>query len=497
MAQYFHSYPANKPSGVERLGDVPAHWKIRRIRTVAEMRVSNVDKHTKEGEFPVRLCNYADVYKNDRITPAMPFMYATASQDEIERFHLEKGDVLITKDSETWDDIGVPALVAESADNLVSGYHLALLRPFSEALGAYLAWTLQSKAVAYQFHVRANGVTRYGLTHTGIQSVRIPLPSLPEQAAIVRFLDHADGRIRRYIRAKQKLIPLLEEQKQAIIHQAVTGQINVRTGQPYPAYKDSGVEWLGDVPEHWQLLRLKDVAQVQTGLTLGKDYRSTRTISRPYLRVANVQAGCLDLTHVKSIDVPQDEAARTTLLTGDVLMTEGGDIDKLGRGCVWRNEIPGCLHQNHVFAVRCGGLLSPEFLVGLMGSIHGRAYFEFTAKQTTNLASTNSSTLRKFPVLLPVLEEQAAILNVISEETNALDNAIGRAKREIDLIQEYRNRLIADVVTGKLDVREAAAELSDQGNETEPRDESDDVTDKANIPDWTWAARNGRRTNRK
>ena len=287
-----------------------------------------------------------------------------------------------------------------------------------------------------------------------------PIPPIIEQTAIVRFLDHADRRIRRYIRAKQKLIALLEEQKQAIIHQAVTGQIDVRTGLPYPTYKPSGVEWLDDVPEHWQLLRLKDVAQVQTGLTLGKDYRSTRTISRPYLRVANVQAGCLDLTHVKSINVPLNEADRTTLLTGDVLMTEGGDIDKLGRGCVWRDEIPGCLHQNHIFAVRCRrGLLSPEFLVGLMGSIHGRAYFEFTAKQTTNLASTNSSTLRKFPIFLPALEEQVAILNVISEETNALDNAIGRSKREIDLIQEYRTRLIADVVTGKLDVRGAATEL--------------------------------------
>ena len=301
---------------------------------------------------------------------------------------------------------------------------------------------------------------RQNLDWSDFKHLPCSIAPLSEQAVIVRFLDHADRHIRRYIRAKQKLIALLEEQKQAIIHQAVTGQIDVRTGQPYPTYKPSGVEWLDDVPEHWQLLRLKDVAQVQTGLTLGKDYRSTRTISRLYLRVANVQAGCLDLTHVKSINVPLNEADRTTLLTGDVLMTEGGDIDKLGRGCVWRDEIPGCLHQNHIFAVRCRrGLLSPEFLVGLMGSIHGRAYFEFTAKQTTNLASTNSSTLRKFPIFLPALEEQVAILNVISEETNALDNAIGRSKREIDLIQEYRTRLIADVVTGKLDVRGAATEL--------------------------------------
>ena len=165
-----------KPSGVPWLGDVPAHWEIRRLRTVAEMRVSNVDKHTKKGEFPVRLCNYVDVYKNERITQAMHFMSATASQDEIKRFRLERDDVLITKDSETWDDIGVPALVTESADDLLSGYHLALLRPFKEMLGAYLARTLQNKKAAYQFHVRANGVTRYGLTHVGIQSILIPLP---------------------------------------------------------------------------------------------------------------------------------------------------------------------------------------------------------------------------------------------------------------------------------------------------------------------------------
>ena len=266
MAHDPDSYPAYKPSGVERLGDVPAHWEIRRIRTVAEMRVSSVDKHTKEGEFPVHLCNYADVYKNDRISPAMPFMNATASQEEIERFHLERGDVLITKDSETWDDIGVPALVAESADDLLSGYHLALLRPFRETLGAFLARCLESKPVAYQFHVRANGVTRYGLTHTGIQSVRIPLPPLLEQRGIVRFLDHANRRIRRYIRAKEKLIGLLEKQKQAIIHQAVTGKIDVRTGQPYPAYKPSGVEWLGKVPEHWGRVSLGAAADsVQTG----------------------------------------------------------------------------------------------------------------------------------------------------------------------------------------------------------------------------------------
>ena len=217
-----------KPSGAEWLGDVPAHWEVRRLRTVAEMRVSNVDKHTKENEFPVRLCNYVDVYKNDRITQEMSFMKATASRDEIERFRLKQDDVLITKDSEAWDDIGVPALVTEPADDLISGYHLALLRPLKQMLGAYLARTLQSKAIAYQFHVEAKGVTRYGLTHAGIQSVGLPLPPLPEQIAIVRYLDKATADIDTAISRARRQIELLQEYRTRLIADVVTGKLDVR-----------------------------------------------------------------------------------------------------------------------------------------------------------------------------------------------------------------------------------------------------------------------------
>ena len=243
-------YPCYKPSGVPWLGYVPVHWEVRRLRTVADMRVSNVDKHTREDEVPVRLCNYIDVYKNDLIRQEMSFMKATASQSEVERFRLERDDVLITKDSEAWNDIGVPALVAETADDLICGYHLALLRPFKAILGPYLARTLQTTCAAYQFHVRANGVTRYGLTHSGIQSVSTPLPPLPDQRAIVRYLDYVDRRIRRYLTAKRKLIALLEEEKQAVVNRAVTRGLD-----PNVYLKPSGVEWLGDVPKHWDVAR--------------------------------------------------------------------------------------------------------------------------------------------------------------------------------------------------------------------------------------------------
>ena len=218
-----------KPSGVDWLGDVPAHWEVRRLRTVAEMRVSNVDKHVQDGELPVRLCNYVDVYKNDCITEDIAFMQATATAAEIERFRLEGGDILVTKDSETWNDIGVPALVEHTAEDLVCGYHLALLRPAKSSLdGAYLLRALQSPTVGYQFHVSANGVTRYGLKHEAIKSVQLPLPPLSEQRAIAAHLDQATAAIDTAIDNARRQAERMAEYRASLIAHVVTGKLDVR-----------------------------------------------------------------------------------------------------------------------------------------------------------------------------------------------------------------------------------------------------------------------------
>ena len=451
IAKPIKPYPAMKDSGVPWLGEVPKHWRLPRLGALLRER--------GETNGDGRVSEVLSVLRERGVIPyAEKGNIGNRKSEDITRYKVVRlDDIVVNCMNVIIGSVGISSYIG-----CLSPVYYVLTRRSERDHPGYLNAYFQTQSFQESLVRIGNGILahRMRIPMELLKCEPFPRPPSEEQAAIVRFLDHADRRIRRYIRAKQRLIASLEEQKQAIIHQAVTGQVDVRTGQPYPAYKPSGVEWLGDVPEHWQLLRLKNVAHVQTGLTLGKDYRGTRTTSRPYLRVANVQEGCLDLTHVKSIDVPLNEADRATLLTGDVLMTEGGDIDKLGRGCVWRDEISKCLHQNHIFAVRCKhGLLSPEFLVGLMASQHGRAYFELTAKQTTNLASTNSSTLRAFPMPLPVLEEQVAIHTVLSEETNAMDHAMGQAEREIDLMREYRTRLIADVVTGKLDVREAATGL--------------------------------------
>ncbi len=276
-------YSTYKSSGTEWLGDVPAHWEVKRLRHASEMRVSNVDKHTKEYESRVSLCNYVDVYNNEYITERIEFMSATATLAEIGRFRLEVGDVLITKDSEKWDDIGVPALVQHVADDLICGYHLALLRSSKSKLdGGFLFRALQSPVVSSQFHVEAKGVTRYGLTHDSIKSIQLPIPPIFEQRAIAAFLDHETAKIDALVSKKERLIELLQEKRVALISHTVTKGLD-----PDAPMKDSGIEWLGEIPAHWEVLRLRYL--IEDKLTYGANAAAEYVDSNwpRYLRITD------------------------------------------------------------------------------------------------------------------------------------------------------------------------------------------------------------------
>ena len=205
-----------------------------------------------------------------------------------------------------------------------------------------------------------------------------------------------------------------------------------------------------------RLVSLKRVSGIQTGLTLGKVYEGP-LIERPYLRVANVQDGHLELQDVTTIEVPDEVAHRVELRPGDVLMTEGGDLDKLGRGTIWSGEIPDCLHQNHIFAIRCfKHKLLPAFLAYLTASRYGRDYFEATGKRTTNLASTNSRKVGLFPIPRPSIEEQDAICRYLDEKLNHISHIVFGIESQIATLTAYRKLLIHECVTGQRRITERA-----------------------------------------
>lgn len=217
-----------KPSSIEWLGDIPEHWEVRKLKYVANCFPSNIDKHSKEDEKQVRLCNYTDVYKNDFITNDMNLMLATATENQIEKFSLQIGDVIITKDSETANDIAVPAVVKEELENVVCGYHLSVLRPYSKLIGEYLFRVLQCKPINIQFEVCSNGVTRVGLGVYDMKKAQIPVPPLTEQTAIVSHIEKETSIITKTIATIEKEITLVQEYKTVLIAEAVTGKIDVR-----------------------------------------------------------------------------------------------------------------------------------------------------------------------------------------------------------------------------------------------------------------------------
>jgi type I restriction enzyme S subunit len=218
--------------------------------------------------------------------------------------------------------------------------------------------------------------------------------------------------------------------------------------------KDSGISWLGEVPAHWNVTRLKFVASVQTGIAKGKDTQGKETIAVPYLRVANVQDGHLALDEIAMIEIEPEQLDRYRLQSGDVLMNEGGDFDKLGRGAVWNGEIVDCIHQNHVFAVRPHGV-SSGWLNQITGSDYAQFYFMGRSKQSTNLASISSTNIMELPVLIPPDTERNAILVFIERESVKLNAVHAEAERSIKLLRERRSALIAAAVAGKIDVRAA------------------------------------------
>ena len=218
-----------KYSGIEIIGEIPKHWEVEKIKNISQVKPSNIDKKSKENEPPVLLCNYTDVYNNEFITMDIDFMKATTTPDQIKKLSLDVGDIIITKDSESADDIAVPAIVTENLENVVCGYHLAVIKPDTNIINPKFLFRLfESDRINKQFELGANGVTRFGLGSYPINNAYICKPPLNEQGEIVQYLDIETSKIAKATDKILKHIELLEEYKSSLIHHVVTGKIDVR-----------------------------------------------------------------------------------------------------------------------------------------------------------------------------------------------------------------------------------------------------------------------------
>ena len=439
-------YPRMKDSGLEWLGEVPEHWEVRRGKTV----FWSVDERSETGtEELMTVSSDRGVVPRDSASVTM-----FKAKSYVGHKLCWPGDLVIN------------SLWAWSRGLGVSPYHGIVSTAYgvyrvqreSRALPDFIHSLMRSDAFNWELRIRSKGIwiSRLQLTNESFLAASIPLPPLPEQHAIVRYLDGADRRIRRHIRAKERLIELLEEQKQAIIHRAVTGQIDFRTGQPYPAYKDSGVDWLGKVPEHWEVERLHRCVHVVGGMTPSMQTPSYWGGRIPWVTPKDMKRDVVGDSQVK--------VTRAALNNTSLRLVDSGAVLIVVRGMILAKHVPVALTTSSVTINQDMKALSPvshldgEFLAHALRSGQDPllALVEVAGHRTRRLPTKCWRSLR---MALPPIPEQRAMALFVGDADRRIQRYISATKRQIALLEEYRTRLIADVVTGKLDVRGATADL--------------------------------------
>lgn len=421
-------------------------WRQARLADVAEIRSSNVDKKSTLGEQLVRLCNYLDVYTHDYITDDIPFMDATASAAELHRFRIEPGDVLITKDSETPDDIGVPAVVVDDVANLVCGYHVAILKPDRKKIDPiYLSKQLATNTCARYFGRLANGSTRYGLTHRSMAGTPILLAPLDQQqkiAAVLVSLDEA-------IEHTEALIAKTKQIKAGLMHdlfsRGVTpdGHLRPTREQAPKLYKESPLGW---IPMEWEISCAAAEFDITSGITLGQ-HRRPKKNPHPYLRVANVYAERLDIDEVALLEAGSDITGKL-LAVDDLLVVEGhANPGEIGRCALATLDVERFTFQNHLFRLRCRRTL-PAFAMRWLNGPVVRAYWLRTCSTSSGLNTINRTKLGAAPIVVPSLKEQTGICSLLGRLSDQLDTN----KHECAKLLQMKSGLMHDLLSGRVRV---------------------------------------------
>ena len=384
-------------------------------------------------------------------------MAATASADQVKKFTLRKGDTIITKDSETADDIAISAYVPQDLSGVVCGYHLSMVRPRQETCGAFVKRLFDSIYVKSCCAVSANGLTRVGLGQYALDNLEIPFPPKTEQSTIAAFLDRETAKIDALIAEQQRLIELLKEKRQAVISHAVTKGLN-----PDAPMKDSGVEWLGEVPEHWDIKRIKNFTRsIEQGWSPQCESYSVETIKEwGVLKVGCVNGRAFNPSENKALPTNLEPLPELSVSKYDLLISRANTRELVGSAAVADQDYPNLLLCDKLYRIRLkADICSPTYLWRYLGVSKVRGQIELQATgASSSMLNIGQATILELAIALPPVDEQSEISSFLDRETAKLDALTTEAQTAITLLQERRTALISAAVTGKIDVRGFASD---------------------------------------
>ena len=448
------SYSAYKPSNVDWLGEVPEHWEVLRLKSVVHQVSEQV--YGSQEKMPYVALEHVESWTG-RVLPHV----VETPDSQLKQFR--SGDVLFGK----LRPYLAKVVRANHSGLCVSEF--LVLRATDRISERFLAYLLRSKPAIDWINSSTFGARMPRADWQFVGDTKLPLPSLAEQTAIARFLDHATDQIDRYIRAKEESIALLKEQKQVMIHDAVMGRIDVRTGKPYPDYRPSGVEWLGDVPSHWEVNRNGRlfVQRNEVGYS-----------ELPILEVSLISGVSVrDFDNSSRKQVMSDRNLYKRAVEGDIAY----NMMRMWQGAVGVAPVDGLVSPAYVVARLLAGN-KPRYYEHLFRT---SAYKNEVDKYSRGIVKDRNrlywEDFKQMPTPCPPPNEQVLIADAISRTIEFTSTNIQNAQSQIALANEYRTRLIADVVTGKLDVREAAKSLPDV-NPSSSGDDTDTMQAESNAP---------------
>jgi type I restriction enzyme, S subunit len=456
MTSDLKAYPLMKETGVPWLGRVPAHWDVEPIARIGLLFKGRGGSKEDEVTSGVPCVRYGDLYTRHEF-----FINSTkacvSSERALSYTRIRYGDVLFAASGETFEDIGRSAVNLLGAE-AVCGGDVILLRPNRSLNPRFLGYVADAPSSRNQKASMGRGFTVVHIYASELKRLVLAIPPLAEQAAIARFLDHADQRIRHYIRAKQRQIKLLEEQKRAIIHRAVTQGVD-----PDVRLKPSGVWWLGDIPVHWEISRSRHLFTVRTELARPDDVQLSATQAYGVIPQAEFESR----VGRKVVRISMHLDKRRHVERGDFIISM-----RSFQGGLERAWASGAIRSSYV-VLKPEPDVDIEFFSYVFKSREYIGALQATADFIRDGQDLTFDNFRRVDLPRVPLDEQKAIARFIAASTQRGDLTASKITREIALLREYRTRLIADIVTGRLDVREAAAQLPESFEEPERPEEAD------------------------